>query len=213
MWKHQALKFWTGPLERDGSGAWVNACFKLWACMCCVLAKLKPSSSTMLGKQKQVFKNTMWALHNYVCRISIITPNLVLMYWSSSMSRFVAKYVYLHCGTVQVVVSLAMLGISIGSWASASFSLLWNEISIPCLLAADYGVFMRQEGSMDRGRLVLWLLDRDQCWDSFCPEQRTKSVFHALFYGNGGRWDFSWCRANVHHVSYNDTWQNVKWQN
>lgn len=30
-----------------------------------------------------------------------------------------AKYVHLSCGTVQVVVCLAMLGISIGSWASA----------------------------------------------------------------------------------------------
>lgn len=38
---------------------------------------------------------------------------------------------------------------------------------------------------MDRGGLVLGLLDRDQCWDSFWPKQRTESIFHALLYGNG----------------------------
>lgn len=40
---------------------------------------------------------------------------------------------------------------------------------------------------MDRGGLVLRLLDRDQCRDSLCPEQRVESIFHALFYGNGVR--------------------------
>lgn len=44
---------------------------------------------------------------------------------------------------------------------------------------------------MDRSRLVLGLLDRDQCWDSLDPEQRTESMFHALFYGDGERQDSS----------------------
>lgn len=48
-------------------------------------------------------------------------PNLVLMsnifqVLSRSLSRSMAKYVHLQSGTVQVVVCLAMLGISIGSW-------------------------------------------------------------------------------------------------